>query len=106
MAIDLADRLMPAFETPDGLPFPRVNLRHGVEENEVKECCTAGGGSLILEFGMLSRISGVSKYEDAAKRALLAILDRRSNLGLIGNTMFIFEKNWRDDSTVIFMLTL
>lgn len=25
MAVDLADRLMPAFNTPDGLPFPRVS---------------------------------------------------------------------------------
>ena len=30
LATDLAERLMPAFHTPTGLPYPRVNLRHGV----------------------------------------------------------------------------
>ena len=68
MARDLADRLMPAFKTPFGLPFPRVNLRLGVVKNEVREACTAGAGTLILEFGTLSRLTGDPQYERAAKK--------------------------------------
>ncbi|KKZ65894.1 mannosyl-oligosaccharide alpha-1,2-mannosidase [[Emmonsia] crescens] len=30
LAMDLGTRLLPAFYTPTGLPYPRVNLRHGV----------------------------------------------------------------------------
>ena len=33
LAHDLAERLLPAFDKTDtGIPFPRVNLRHGLPE--------------------------------------------------------------------------
>lgn len=52
LAHDLADRLLSAFErTSSGLPHPRVNLRHGLPDNPIMESCTAGAGSLVLEFG-------------------------------------------------------
>ena len=65
LAQDLATRLLPAFDqSKTGIPFPRVNLRSGVP----KDCegsewcsahtCTAGAGSLLLEFGILSRLTG------------------------------------------------
>ena len=54
LAHDLADRLLAAFDkTSTGLPHPRVNLRFGVPNNGILESCTAGVGSLILEFGEL-----------------------------------------------------
>lgn len=39
MALDLGERLVPAFDTPTGLPYARVNLRHGVEKGETVETC-------------------------------------------------------------------
>eukprot|EP00965_Chrysotila_dentata_P196093 6177379-Pleurochrysis_carterae.AAC.3 len=36
LAVDLADRLMPAFATKSGIPFGSVNLRYGVDANEVR----------------------------------------------------------------------
>ncbi|KAK1910413.1 hypothetical protein P3342_006690 [Pyrenophora teres f. teres] len=91
LATDLADRLLPAFNTPTGLPYPRVNLRYGVpfyakspnnmdpehgqcgrdpqdKGTEVTETCSAGAGSLVLEFSVLSRLTGKSLYEKLAKR--------------------------------------
>ena len=54
LAHDLADRLLAAFDkSANGLPHPRVNLRHGIPQNGILESCTAGAGSLILEFGQL-----------------------------------------------------
>ncbi|VDQ12768.1 unnamed protein product [Trichobilharzia regenti] len=29
MAIDIGNRLLPAFDTPTGIPYPRINLRYG-----------------------------------------------------------------------------
>ncbi|KAI8911073.1 glycoside hydrolase [Gorgonomyces haynaldii] len=95
-ARDLGDRLMPAFETPDGIPFPRVNLRQGVLSYEIPSACSAGAGTLLLEFGILTRLTGDKKYERAAKRAMLAVWDRRSSLDLVGNTMSLFKKEWID----------
>ncbi|KDO53923.1 hypothetical protein CISIN_1g0475971mg, partial [Citrus sinensis] len=50
-------RLLPAFDTPTGIPFGSVNLLHGVDEHESKITSTAGGGTLTLEFGVLSRLT-------------------------------------------------
>lgn len=36
LAADLAQRLLPAFDTPTGIPFGSVNLLYGVDENESK----------------------------------------------------------------------
>ncbi|KAI0015876.1 glycosyl hydrolase family 47-domain-containing protein [Xylariomycetidae sp. FL0641] len=104
LALDLAQRLLPAFYTQTGMPYPRVNLRHGIpfylnsplHENsslqpgdsegspEITETCSAGAGSLVLEFTVLSRLTGDPRFEQAAKRAFWAVWSRRSNIGLIG----------------------
>lgn len=104
LAMDLAQRLLPAFYTQTGIPYPRVNLRHGIpfyinsplhqlseEERaeaanrEITETCSAGAGSLTLEFTVLSRLSGDTRFEQAAKRAFWEVWGRRSEIGLIGN---------------------
>lgn len=104
LALDLAQRLLPAFYTATGMPYPRVNLRHGIpfyrnspfnhgsdsdnsnpdEGPEVTETCSAGAGSLVLEFTVLSRLTGDPRFEQLAKRAFWAVWDRRSAIGLIG----------------------
>jgi mannosidase alpha-like ER degradation enhancer 1 len=63
LALDLGERLLPAFATPTGLPYARVNLRHGVEKGESIETCTAGAGSLVLEFAVLSRLTRDRRFE-------------------------------------------
>ena len=63
LALDLGKRLLPAFNTPTGLPYARVNLRYGVEKGESIETCTAGAGSLVLEFAVLSRLTGDQRFE-------------------------------------------
>ena len=63
LALDLGKRLLPAFNTATGLPYARVNLRYGVESGETIETCTAGAGSLVLEFAVLSRLTGDMRFE-------------------------------------------
>jgi hypothetical protein len=107
LATDLTNRLMPAFNTPTRLPYPRVNLRYGVpfyanspnnmdaehgqcstdptdKGTEITETCSAGAGSLVLEFSTLSRLTGNPRYEKVAKDAFWAVWQRRSSIGLIG----------------------
>lgn len=114
--------MLPAFYTPTGLPYPRVNLRYGVTfyENsplskdypgqkkddqrkyttryhsrpEVTETCSAGAGSLVLEFTTLSRLTGDGRYEDLAKRAFWAVWLRRSEIDLIGAGIDAETGNW------------
>ncbi|KAG0045884.1 alpha mannosidase-like protein [Gryganskiella cystojenkinii] len=95
MATDLGKRLIKAFEnTPTGIPWPRVNLRRGVLWEESSETCVAGAGSLLLEFGVLSRLTGDPSFEDAAKKALFELWSRRSHIGLVGNTINITSGEW------------
>ena len=58
LAEDVVQRLLPAFNTPTGMPYGTVNLRHGVPEGETPITCTAGVGTFIVEFGSLSRLTG------------------------------------------------
>lgn len=97
LAHDLASRLLPAFEgTRTGLPFPRVNLLNGVQEGTINETCTAGAGSLLLEFGVLSRLLGDSTYEDLARRVNQKLWSlRNKDSGLLGNVVNIQTGEWR-----------
>lgn len=64
LAEDVANRLIVAFNTPTGMPYGTVNLRHGIPPGETTVTCTAGIGTFILEFGTLSRLTGDPLYEE------------------------------------------
>ncbi|CAL5413428.1 unnamed protein product [Camellia sinensis] len=94
LAEDLAHRLLPAFDTPTGIPFGSVNLLHGVDENESKITSTAGGGTLTLEFGVLSRLTNDSVYEQVTKNAVRGLWARRSKINLVGAHIDVFTGEW------------
>ncbi|KAF8450427.1 glycoside hydrolase family 47 protein [Boletus edulis BED1] len=94
MAYDLGKRLLPAFATPTGLPYARINLRHGVPRGESLDTCTAGAGSLILEFATLSRLTGDERFEKVAYKAYFALWNRKSSLDLVSNTINIWTGLW------------
>lgn len=107
MAKDLGLRLLPAFNTSSGLPYPRVNLKHGVRGPETRtgtetETCTACAGTIILEFAALSRFTGDPIFEDLARRALDFLWEKRQrNSNLVGTTINIHSGEWvRRDSGV------
>ncbi|KAL5640918.1 hypothetical protein ACGC1H_001409 [Rhizoctonia solani] len=94
LAHDLGKRLLPAFRTNTGIPFARINLRHGVPNTETFETCTAGAGSLLLEWTTLSRLTGDPEFERVARKAFFAIWNRRSDLGLLPNTINLASGSW------------
>ncbi|KAM6256906.1 LOW QUALITY PROTEIN: ER degradation-enhancing alpha-mannosidase-like protein 1 [Porphyrio hochstetteri] len=96
MAHDLAVRLLPAFEnTKTGIPYPRVNLKAGVPPDSNNETCTVGAGSLLVEFGILSRLLGDFTFEWVARRAVKALWSLRSNnTRLLGNVVNIQTGHW------------
>ncbi|OAA62740.1 er glycosyl hydrolase [Niveomyces insectorum RCEF 264] len=134
LALDLATRLLPAFYTPTGMPYPRVNLRYGIPfyansplhgagsgdgssnggngngngngqgpsgPAEITETCSAGAGSLVLEFTVLSRLTGDPRFEQLAKRAFWAVWYRRSDIGLIGAGVDAEQGRWIGAYSVI-----
>ena len=103
MAVDCANRLLPAFNSSTGLPYPRVNLRSGLRGlDSLQQTCTACAGSMILEFAALSRLTGEEVYEQKASKAmdvLWAARHRQSNL--VGNVLNVNTGDWvRRDSGV------
>ncbi|KZW03978.1 alpha-mannosidase [Exidia glandulosa HHB12029] len=94
LALDLGERLLPAFKTGTGMPYARVHLQRGVLAGETSETCTAGAGSLLLEFATLSRLSGDDRFEKAAFKAFFALWNRKSEIGLVGNTVNIWTGAW------------
>lgn len=63
----------------------QVNLKTGVPPDSINETCTAGAGSLLVEFGILSRLIGDSTFEWVARRAVKALWSLRNNeTGLLG----------------------
>lgn len=88
----LADRLMPAFNTPTGIPWGKVNLRTGVASEPRNS--PAGAGTYMAEFGTLSRLTGDQRYVEAAKRAMIALYERRSGKGLLARQIDAPEGRW------------
>ncbi|GAA5846214.1 hypothetical protein JCM5353_007048 [Sporobolomyces roseus] len=98
LAHDLGRRLLPAFESPTGVPFARVHLQKGLRGKDGKgesgETCSAGAGSLLLEFITLSRLTNSSIFEHVARRAFFAVWNSRSPINLIGNTLDVRTGQW------------
>lgn len=92
LATDLGRRLLPAFASPTGLPYQFVDLRTG--EVRGAETNPAETGTLIVEFGTLSRLTGDAVFMDTAKRALVATYARRSPIGLVGDGIDVQTGRW------------
>lgn len=58
-------------------------------------------GSLILEMGALSRLTGDPKYESAALRSLRKLWSMRSSLNLLGTTLDVSTGDWIEYSSGI-----
>lgn len=99
LAEDLGRRLLPAFDSPTGLPYVYVNLRSG----QVRDPKTnpAETGTLLLEFGTLSKLTGKPVFYDMAKRALVETFKRRSPLGLVGSSINVETGVWSDPDSHI-----
>ncbi|XP_055045000.1 ER degradation-enhancing alpha-mannosidase-like protein 2 isoform X1 [Misgurnus anguillicaudatus] len=94
MAEDAARKLLPAFQTPTGMPYGTVNLLKGVNPTETPVTCTAGVGTFILEFSTLSRLTGDPVFENVARKAIRALWKTRSNIGLVGNHIDVITSKW------------
>lgn len=91
-AQDLGQRLLPVFDSPTGMPYTHVNLRTGKVRGKVSN--PAETGTLILEFGMLSRLTGQPVYFEKAKRALVETYRRAAPSGLVGSAIDVETGKW------------
>lgn len=93
-ARDLADRLLPAFATPTGFPYRFVNLRTGAARDSLTN--PAEIGTLMSEWGTLSRLTGDPRYRDITRRAAVALFAKRSAIGLLAVGIDALTGEWRE----------
>lgn len=94
LAEDLGTRLLPVFASPTGLPYRYVNLRTGKVRGNVTN--PAEAGTLLIEFGTLSKLTHKPVFYEKAKRALVEIYNRRSTIGLVGTWINVETGKWTD----------
>lgn len=82
----LGDRLLPAFFTRSGLPVPRINLAKrfsDIKYDWVKENNAAASACPMVEFSMLSFLTGDDKYRIFGLHAFYKTWELRSDLDLL-----------------------
>src|SRR5690242_16146500 len=92
LAEDLGNRLLPVFNSPTGLPYRYVNLKTGKVSKPVSN--PAETGTLLIEFGTLSKLTGKPVFYEKAKRAVVEAYNRRSKIGLVGEWINVETGAW------------
>ena len=73
-ADELAERLLPAFNTPSGIPLREVNLATGEawpDTDNMNFSSLAEATTVQLEFKYLAHVTGKKKYWDAAEQPMV-----------------------------------
>jgi len=92
LAKDLADRLLPVFNSPTGMPYRYINLKTGKTDNNISN--PAEIGTLFIEFGMLSKLTSNPVYYEKSKKAIVELYNRKSKIGLVGSTINVETGEW------------
>src|SRR5580658_82949 len=99
LADELGRRMLPMFNSPTGMPYEYVNLHTGAVRGTKSN--PAEIGSLLIEYGMLARLTGKQEYYEKAKRALVELYNRRSKVGLVGSEIDVETGVWSDPTAGI-----
>jgi hypothetical protein len=91
-AVDFGNRILPAFSSKTGIPYYWVNLKTGAVKGDTVN--VAEGGSYLIEMGMLSWFTNNARYYQAARRAMTALHERRSAIGLLGQDISVSTGIW------------
>lgn len=85
-AVDLADRILPAFDTPSGIPHSFINLaqRVGLPDTDNNWMSSvAEAGTLQLEFKYLSELTGNPIYWNKVTTVMTLIREQGKMEGLV-----------------------
>jgi len=92
LAVDLADRLKPAYNTSTGLPYRNINLKTGATSGT--HVNAAWITQPLVDFGTLSKLTGDNSYYSNAKNAANYMYSQRSSLDLVGLSMDCESGDW------------
>ena len=92
LAEDLGKRLVGCFNSPTDMPWRYINLVTGMVRDSANN--PAEIGTLLLEFGKLAKLTGKKVYYDVAMKGMMGVYNRKSDKGLVGETIDINTGNW------------
>jgi mannosidase alpha-like ER degradation enhancer 2 len=99
LAIDLGNRLLPAFDSPTGMPYRFVHLTSGATRDSLNN--PAEIGTLLLEWGTLSKHTGNPVYYEKVKKAVRVVFEKRSEIDLVGTIINVESGVWADTESHI-----
>ncbi len=99
LADELGRRMLPMFDSPTGMPYEYINLHTGAVRGTKSN--PAEIGTLLIEYGMLARHTGKPEYYQKAKRAVVELYKRRSEIGLVGSEIDVETGKWTDPTAGI-----
>lgn len=99
MAHSLGRKLLPAFQISTNIPVPRINLAkgiHNVPAKFQKENCLSGATTPVLEFTLLSRLTGDSQFEYYTQLTFWKLWSSKLPLNLLPMTIDPISNKWLD----------
>lgn len=102
LAYDLGLRLIPSYKTTSNIPVPRINLAKGVKivPNRFQtDACTAGAATPVLEFTLLSRLTGDPQFEHYTQLTFWKLWRSKLPLNLLPMTLDPIANQWKDSIT-------
>ncbi|KAJ2760638.1 hypothetical protein H4S06_001625 [Coemansia sp. BCRC 34490] len=90
-AVELADILMAAFDTPLGIPWQMLNVTSGVGSSEsagTNDSNLAEVGTFQMEFFRLSQLTANATYHEAAQNVITMLL-RKNDAGAPGSSYVV-----------------
>ncbi|KAF2209899.1 glycoside hydrolase family 47 protein [Cercospora zeae-maydis SCOH1-5] len=100
-AVDLADRLLGAYESKSGVPFASVNLAkmHGLPSHaDGGASSTAEATTLQLEMKYLSKLTGETHYWEHAEQVMRVVDDNEAEDGLVPIFIYADLGTFRGDN--------
>ncbi|HQW10513.1 MAG TPA: glycoside hydrolase family 47 protein [Saprospiraceae bacterium] len=99
LAKKLADKMVPIFNTPTGMPWRYINLMSGQVSGD--EVTTDQGGGFLLEYYKLSQLTGEPTYYQRALKAVKSLIAKQSKIALLGSTINVRNGIWSNPEATI-----
>lgn len=105
----VADKLLPAFQTPTGIPYALVNFKTGSSKNygwaSAGSSILSEFGTLHLEFSYLSDITGNPVYKERVQNIRTVLKELEKPKGLYPNYLSPKTGKWGQRKIFIFLLS-
>ena len=95
-AVEIVNKLLPAFDTPTGIPWGMINLQTGVTQ-EKRRSILSEFGTMHMEFSYLSDITGNITYREKVQVIRKYLKEKDKLKGLYPNEIHPSTGQWGQD---------